>query len=177
MRNPSEMNKNTNALTGTTGGSVNVITNTGANTFTGGTGAAALVETGTLFYVLYEDAGQNGEEIGCGDSIIDVDIALPRNVQSAEDQLVWLYEQLLAGTSLPIGAANALNTGLVLSGVTLNGNAVRVDLTGTLTVAGVCDTPRVQEQLTRTALEFPGVDMAAIYMDGEILSSYLSLKE
>ena len=59
-----------------------------------------------------------------------------------------------------------------LSG-SFDGTTVRVYLAGTLDPAGACDLPRVEAQLTQTALEASGAVRANIYLNGELLDDYL----
>ena len=59
-----------------------------------------------------------------------------------------------------------------LSG-SFDGTTVTVYLAGTLNPGGACDLPRVEAQLTQTALEAAGALRANIYINGELLSDYL----
>ena len=51
-------------------------------------------------------------------------------------------------------------------GIEQNGNTANVFLRGSIKLGGVCDTPRFQKQLERTATQFDGVDFARFYLNG-----------
>ena len=56
-----------------------------------------------------------------------------------------------------------------------NGKAV-IKLTGTLTLGGECDNPRVEAQLESTVLQFSTIQEVTIYLNGQLLKDALSLK-
>ncbi len=51
-----------------------------------------------------------------------------------------------------------------------------IELTGSFSLAGECDNPRVLAQLRSTALQFSTVKEAVILVNGETLEDALSLK-
>lgn len=53
---------------------------------------------------------------------------------------------------------------------------VRVYLRGHPRLRGVCDHPRIRQQLYRTARQLPGVDSVRFYINGRTLDEVLSLK-
>jgi hypothetical protein len=61
-----------------------------------------------------------------------------------------------------------------LSG-SFDGTTVTVYLAGTLSMGGVCDLPRVEAQLTQTAVSAVGAIRAEIYVNGTSLAEALRL--
>jgi hypothetical protein len=57
----------------------------------------------------------------------------------------------------------------------LHGTTVVVNLSGQLQPGGVCDNPRIEAQLTQTAVAATGASRAEIYIDGRNLDELLSL--
>jgi hypothetical protein len=62
-----------------------------------------------------------------------------------------------------VGAQN-----LAFSKVTLSGDLARVYLTGSVSLAGVCDDPRLSIQVSETANQFPTVHGVEIYINNKI---------
>jgi len=129
-----------------------------------------------IFLVAVGDQGQSGKEIGCGDSVVPVQVPIPTTQGVLKAALVALLsiKQQYYGES---GLYNALyQSDLHLdSAAVTNGNAV-VYLSGTLTLGGECDNPRVQAQLEETVLQFSTVHSVMIYINDQLLSDILSLK-
>jgi hypothetical protein len=73
------------------------------------------------------------------------------------------------------GLYNALyQSDLVVQGINIQNGRATIALTGTLTSGGVCDDPRIMEQLRQTALQFSTVNSVAITVNGVPLESLLS---
>jgi hypothetical protein len=129
-----------------------------------------------IFLVAVGDHGQAGKEIGCGDSVVPVQVPIPPTQGVLKAALVALLslKQQYYGES---GLYNALyQSDLHLdSAVLADGNAL-VHLSGTLTMGGECDTPRIQAQLEETALQFSTVHSVLIYINEQLLADILSLK-
>jgi hypothetical protein len=84
----------------------------------------------------------------------------------------------LDGAEAPAaGVYNSLSASTLqfLSG-TFDGTTVTVYLSGFLQLGGVCDIPRVEAQLTQTAVSSVGAIRAEIYVNGVGLTEALSLK-
>ena len=85
---------------------------------------------------------------------------------------------LLDGSVEPApGLYNALSASTLtfLSG-TFDGYTVTVYLSGGLRPGGVCDIPRVEAQLTQTAVASVGAIRADVYVNGVGLAEALSVK-
>ncbi|MET1088552.1 MAG: hypothetical protein ABWY04_15765 [Arthrobacter sp.] len=144
----------------------------------GPSGNPAGVQSVTAYYVLLDDGGSNGVRFGCNDSLVGV----ARPSSEAEEPLPAAVGMLLeasagAGSSKPGGGPyNALSSSHLkfLSG-SFDGTTVTVYLAGTLSLGGVCDTPRVEAQLTQTAVAAVGAIRAEIYVNGRSLTEALRL--
>ena len=124
----------------------------------------------TAYFVSVDDGGRHGVRFGCNDSLVGA--ARPGGAGDA--RLKAAIKALLSAEQQPGGLYNALGTSRLrfLSG-SFDGTTVTVYLAGTLNPGGTCDAPRVEAQLTQTALEAVGALKAAIYVNGESLADYL----
>lgn len=126
-------------------------------------------ETVTIFLVAEGDGGASGIPVGCGDSLIDIQ----RPVDEDDEPIKAALEVLFAIKTRDFGESG-LTTALYSSNLTVDsvnivdGNAT-VNLSGDLSVAGVCDEPRFVEQIRQTVLAAEGVDTADIFIDGTAL--------
>ena len=128
-----------------------------------------------VYLVALEDAGEQGEEIGCGDSVV----AVERMINPAADPLQAALEELLSIDTdfyLNTGFYNALyQSDLSLASLELGDDGTAyVDLTGDLMLGGTCDSPRVEAQIEQTALQFDDVTGVEVTLDGEPLADVLS---
>jgi len=137
-------------------------------------GNAAGTHSVTAYYVLLDDGGSSGVRFGCNDSLVGVRHS---NTEPAEP-LPAAIGALLDGSGPPV--ADVYNS---LSGSTLDflsgsfdGTTVTVYLAGTIRPGGVCDIPRIEAQLTQTAVSAVGAIRAEIYVNGVGLAEALSLK-
>jgi hypothetical protein len=129
-----------------------------------------------IFLIAVGDQGQAGKPIGCGDSVVPVQVPIPPTLgvlKAALEALLSLKQQYYGES----GLYNALyQSDLHLDSVVLtNGNAV-VHLSGTLSMGGECDNPRIQAQLEETVLQFSTVHSVTIYINDRLLSDVISLK-
>ncbi|GAA1785215.1 hypothetical protein GCM10009712_35670 [Pseudarthrobacter sulfonivorans] len=128
----------------------------------------------TAYYVLLDDGGARGVRFGCNDSLAGV----RRSTPGPADPLPAAMNALLDGSAEPApGLYNALSASTLtfLSG-SFDGHTVTVYLSGALRPGGVCDIPRVEAQLTQTALASVGAIRADVYVNGVGLADALSLK-
>jgi hypothetical protein len=112
---------------------------------------------------------------GCNDSLVAVHDADP----SIREPLHAAMSRLLSGPGAPpaSGLYNALSSSTLqyVSGY-LDGTTVVVNLTGSVQPGGVCDIPRIEAQLTQTAVTAVGATRAEIYVNGVRLAEVLSLR-
>ncbi|MEO8281805.1 MAG: hypothetical protein ABI568_00125 [Pseudarthrobacter sp.] len=128
----------------------------------------------TAYYVLLDDGGAKGVRFGCNDSLAGV----RRSAAGPADPLAAAMNALLDGSVEPApGLYNALSASTLtfLSG-TFDGYTVTVYLSGGLRPGGVCDIPRVEAQLTQTAVASVGAIRADVYVNGVGLAEALSVK-
>jgi hypothetical protein len=136
----------------------------------------AMAGTVTAYYVLVDDGGRNGVRFGCNDSLVGI-----AHAGSGEEALPAAIGALL---DPPAGAApayepeayNALSRSRLkfLSG-SFDGTTVTVYLAGVLRPGGTCDVPRMEAQLTQTAVAAVGAIRAEIYVNGRSLAEALKL--
>ena len=140
-------------------------------TFAASPGAA---EQAKIYLIALGDNGQSGERIGCGDSLIPVTkeiTAGPTTPEKITAALTLLYS-LRDRNYGQSGLTNALYASrLQVQRVELQGNKAAVYLTGTISLGGVCDNPRVEAQIAATARQFAGVSGVLIFRNGGPLVS------
>jgi hypothetical protein len=129
---------------------------------------AAATEPAKIFLVAIGDNGQSGMRIGCGDSLVPVTV----QVEAASGTDVKIARAIAALLAIKqqyygqSGLYDALyQSNLTVAGVSLLDGAAVVRLSGSLVVGGVCDEPRVEQQLAQTALQFPGVTNVSIVLN------------
>lgn len=130
-----------------------------------------------IFLVAVGDGGQAGREIGCGDSLVPVEVQIEPTLgvlRAALEELLKLEGESHYGQS---GLYNALYLSdlSIREVAVLNGEAV-IRLEGELIFGGECDIPRIEEQLRALALQFPTVDSVRIFVNGERLEDLLDLR-
>ncbi|MFC0455590.1 hypothetical protein ACFFGR_03360 [Arthrobacter liuii] len=127
----------------------------------------------TAYFVLVDDGGRHGVRFGCNDSLV----GSAQAGGAGDARLAAAIGALLGGEQQPGKLYNALGGARLkfLSG-SFDGTTVTVYLAGTLNPGGACDLPRVEAQLTQTALDAAGAIRADIYINGETLADYLKLK-
>lgn len=135
-----------------------------------------MTRTVTAYYVLVDDGGRNGVRFGCNDSLVGIaqassaGEALPAAIGALLDPLDGAMRR-----NEP-EAYNALSQSRLkfLSG-SFDGTTVTVYLAGVLRPGGTCDVPRMEAQLTQTAVAATGAIRAEIYVNGRSLAEALKL--
>ena len=129
--------------------------------------------TVTAYYVLLDDGGAGGVRFGCNDSLAGV----RRTVAGSTEPLANAMRALLDGAAVPApGLYNSLSgSALTFLSGTFDGTAVTVYLSGAIRPGGVCDIPRIEAQLTQTAIASVGAIRAEIYVNGVGLAEALRL--
>lgn len=134
-------------------------------------------QTVNLYLVAIGDNGASGELIGCGDSLVTVEVAIePTNavLRAALTALLSLPADATYGQS---GLYNTLYlSDLQIESLEITGRQAIVRLTGDLIYGGECDIPRIEAQLTSIALQFSTVDSVRVYINGTLLSDLLDLR-
>ncbi|MEV8180691.1 GerMN domain-containing protein [Specibacter sp. NPDC078692] len=129
----------------------------------------------TLFFIAEGDAGISGPMVGCGDSAV----AVSSQTITYTDPIEGALRTLLSNHAAHIGQSglrNALSDSrLSVDSVDRTGTTVTAHLSGTMSLAGECDIPRLEQQLLLTAQQAAGTPVA-ITINGKTLSEALSLK-
>ena len=128
----------------------------------------------SLYLVSLGDEGVAGEEFGCEDSLVSVD----RQVVSGEKSLIETAVKELISINpdkeLNSDLYNAFsNSRLKVESVTVENGMATIRLNGELKLGGVCDNPRIKEQLRRTVLQFSSVNDINIFINEETLDDIL----
>ncbi|MCQ6270309.1 GerMN domain-containing protein [Pseudarthrobacter sp. R1] len=139
-------------------------------------GSPAALQAVTAYYVLLDDGGSNGVRFGCNDSLVGV----ARTSSAGEDPLPAAVRALLetpADAAAPRPSPDVYNalqgSDLTFLSGSFDGTTVTVYLAGTLSMGGVCDLPRVEAQLTQTAVSAVGAIRAEIHINGRPLAEAL----
>jgi hypothetical protein len=140
--------------------------------------SAAAMRAATAYYVLLDDGGSKGVRFGCNDSLVGV----ARPSPGEEEPLPAAVGALLEAPTEAVPSKPAPELYNALSGSDLkflsgsfDGTTVTLYLAGTLRLGGVCDVPRVEAQLTQTAVAAVGAVRAEIYVNGRGLAEVLRL--
>jgi hypothetical protein len=129
-----------------------------------------------LFFIALEDNGKSGKKIGCNDSVIAVDYPIPatQSVLTASLKELFSLKDRNYGQS---GLVNALAPAqLQIKEVSIISGKANINLTGTLSLGGACDAPRVKAQIEETALQFSTVKSVSVTINGLPLDQVLSGK-
>lgn len=134
-------------------------------------------QTVLIYLVAIGDNGASGEMIGCGDSLVAVEIAIEPTLavlRAALTTLLNLPGEMTYGES---GLYNALYlSDLQIDSLDIVERQANIALSGTLVYGGECDIPRIEAQLTALALQFSTIDSVSILVNGTPLSELLDLR-
>ena len=129
-----------------------------------------------IYLIALEDNGTSGLLVGCGDSAVAAQVEIPRTkgvLRAALDKLLSIKDPYYGQS----GLYNALyQSNLQVESVKIENGKASVYLTGTMTLGGECDNPRVQAQLEQTVRQFSTVTDMEIFINGRSLADALSLK-
>ena len=134
-------------------------------------------QTVLIYLVAIGDNGASGEMIGCGDSLVAVEVAIEPTLavlRAALTTLLNLSGEMTYGES---GLYNALYlSDLQIDSLDIVERQAIIAMSGTLVYGGECDIPRIEAQLTELALQFSTVDSVIILVNGTPLSELLDLR-
>jgi spore germination protein GerM len=133
-----------------------------------GQGVRAKTREVKVYLVAVGDAGKAGRKIGCDDSLV----AVTRSVKNDGAPLRAAVRELL---SMPHEYEGGLGNywygeRLRVTGATVSRGTATIRIAGRLFVAGVCDEPRIEEQIKETARQFPGVRRVNVFVNGRPLA-------
>lgn len=139
-----------------------------------------LPKTASIYLVALNDNGKTGTQIGCGDSLVPVEIKFNNKeketpINAALEKLLAIKEQKDSKTGLYNGL---FQSNLKIEKITSDRqNKTGIYLTGTVALAGTCDTPRFEEQLKATVMQFTQwVSSVEIFINGKPMAEALSSK-
>jgi hypothetical protein len=137
---------------------------------------AAGAERVKLYFIAVNDNGVAGKKIGCNDSLVAVDRAIPATnaPHTAALNVLFSLTDKDYGQS---GLYNALyQSKLKLDSAAIVSAKATINLSGSLIQGGVCDSPRIQAQIEQVALQFSTVKSVAVFLNGKSLQQALSEK-
>jgi hypothetical protein len=133
-------------------------------------------ERARVFLISPGDQGRSGHKVGCGDSAVPVEIALPRKEPGLEEALGALLA-LKERYQEPSGLSNPLySSALQLVRIERHGGEARVYLKGYLEMGDACDNPRMLAELEETARQFPDVSRVQFFLEERPLREILAGK-
>ena len=129
-----------------------------------------------LFFVALEDNGKAGKKIGCNDSLVAIDKAIPET----QGVLTAAFNELFAVRDAQYGQSGLYNSlsksKLKLESAAVVNGVAMIKLSGGFMLGGICDNPRAQAQLEELALQFSTVKQVNITVNDIALSKVLSEK-
>ena len=129
-----------------------------------------------IYLVAIDDNGASGPLIGCGDSLVAVDVQVPQTVavlRAALNALLAIKSSMYGQS----GLYSALyQSDLEIENLYIQNGVAFIYLKGELLQGGTCDSPRIDEQLKATALQFSTVQDVKIFINDKPLEEVLSLK-
>jgi len=107
-----------------------------------------------IYLIAVGDNGQSGQLIGCGDSAIPVDV----EIQPTKEVMRVSLEKLLSMKEPYYGESGLYNalyqSDLQLESISLDNGKAVINLTGNITLGGVCDNPRWRPSSSRPYYSF-----------------------
>lgn len=124
-----------------------------------------------VFLVVVGDAGKTGKKIGCDDSLRPT----TRKVKSTAAPLRAALDELLATPSTVNDEMQNFVFGpnLKVKSVSINKGTATIRFSGRIAIAGICDQPRITEQIEETAKQFPTVKRVKVFVGKETLAQAL----
>jgi hypothetical protein len=121
-----------------------------------------------VFLVAADDNGKSGKKIGCDDSLV----AVERDVTTTYALLRAALEELL---SIPQEFDDKLGNyvfgpDLKLKSASIKRGTATIRFSGAISVAGICDVPRITEQIHGTAKQFRTVKRVKVFVGNKTLA-------
>ncbi len=131
-----------------------------------------------VFYILVNDNGNKGKQIGCGDSVVGVNKEILATTTPLMAALgILLSDKNETATSSYGELRNSLHaSNLKFKSIAVKGDVTEVQLSGSFSAGGVCDDPRIIAQLEETAKQFDNMENVKFYVNGKLLEDVLSGK-
>ena len=129
-----------------------------------------------IYLVAVGDNGATGTKFGCDDSLVAVDVGIPPTTGVLRAAL----SELLAIKTATLGESGLYKalyqSNLEIDNLTVINGRASISLKGDLILGGVCDAPRVEEQIKAIAFQFATVSAVDIFINGVPLEDVLSLQ-
>jgi hypothetical protein len=128
-----------------------------------------------IYLVALGDAGKNGKKIGCDDSLVAITRKIPATPAPLKAALLELFaDREPDKKEIDLNLGNYWR-GMQLKSVAIDKGTAIIHLTGEApSVAGVCDAPRIKEQLIETAKQFPTVKKVKVFINGKPMDEVIS---
>jgi spore germination protein GerM len=109
--------------------------------------------------------------VGCDDSLVPVTRSIPATKAVLQAALQELLSLPAESPDYP-GLQNFWKgENLALKSVAIVGGTATIRISGTVSVAGVCDEPRIVGQIEATARQFPGVKKVRVFIGKQTLAN------
>lgn len=119
-----------------------------------------------VYLVALDDKGKHGKKIGCDDSLVVVNRTVQPTkapLKAALDMLLSMPQEYTQG-GLQLGNYWK-GDNLKVKSVSITRGTATIRITGSVFVAGVCDEPRIIEQIEATAKQFATVKRVRVYVN------------
>jgi spore germination protein GerM len=125
-----------------------------------------------VYLVALDDAGKSGKKIGCGDSLV----AVTRTINATAAPLKAAIEELLSSPHKDDGQLGnyVFGPNLKLKSASISKGTATIRFSGAISVAGICDEPRITEQIEATAKQFPTIKRVKVYVGNQTLRYAIS---
>ncbi len=128
-----------------------------------------------LYFVGLDGEGFSGETFGCNDVVVPV----TRQIPATKGILRATLDELLSENEMTVSYNDRdlynvfYRSNLQVESVVVKSGIATIRLRGELTLGGTCDSPRVEAQLVKTAMQFPSVESVEIYINNRTLGDVL----
>lgn len=126
-----------------------------------------------LYLVAVGDAGKIGRKFGCDDSLVPVVRTIPTTAAPLTAAINELLETPHEDSANPKLSNFWRGPELKLKSVSVRRGTATIHFSGHVAIAGVCDQPRIEEQIEATARQFPNVKRVKVFVGGEALADAL----
>ncbi len=138
-----------------------------------------------IFLIAIDDNGKAGKKIGCNDSVVPIERAIGSTqianpaipsgtpLAAALTELFSIHDRNYGQS----GLYNALyQSTLKVDSATIASAKATINISGKVTLGGVCDNPRVKAQIEETALQFSIVNQVQVFVNNIPIDQLLSEK-
>jgi spore germination protein GerM len=125
-----------------------------------------------VYLVALNDAGKSGKKIGCDDSLV----AVTKTIKATATPLKAALEELIATSGENNGQLGnyVFGPNLKVKSAIISKGTATIRFSGKISVAGICDEPRIVEQIEATAKQFPTVKKVKVFVGKQTLSYAIS---